>query len=204
MYVFFFRIQVCAGVHNGVRTSELDELAAETAAYMSTRHSDYSLLASRIAVSNLHKNTIKSFSETMQRLYDHVDPKSGEPLRLVSSEFIEAVRDHKDIIDASIIYDRDFSYNYFAFKTLERSYLLRADGQVLERPQHMLMRVSIGIHGRNIESVLETYEHLSLKNFTHASPTLFNAGTPLRQLSSCFLLTTVDDSIEGIFDTLKR
>mmetsp|Transcript_5309 Transcript_5309/g.15859 ORF Transcript_5309/g.15859 Transcript_5309/m.15859 type:complete len:782 (+) Transcript_5309:160-2505(+) len=196
--------KVCAGVYNGVRTSELDELAAETAAYMSTRHYDYSLLASRIAVSNLHKNTTKSFSETMQALFDVRDPKTGKNIALVSKEFVDVVMAHRDELDASIIYDRDFSYNYFAFKTLERSYLLRENGKVVERPQHMLMRVALGVHKDDIPRVLKTYEHLSMKDFTHASPTLFNAGTPRQQLSSCFLLNMVDDSIEGIFDTLKR
>mmetsp|Transcript_1285 Transcript_1285/g.3787 ORF Transcript_1285/g.3787 Transcript_1285/m.3787 type:complete len:782 (+) Transcript_1285:402-2747(+) len=196
--------KVCAGVYNHVSTSELDELAAETAAYMSTRHHDYSLLASRIAISNLHKNTTKSFSGTVQLLHGNVDMRTGKPAQLITDEFFENVMRHREILDASIIYDRDFSYNYFAFKTLERSYLLSANGKVVERPQHMLMRVAVAIHGDDIDGVLETYEHLSLKNFTHASPTLFNAGITRAQLSSCFLLDMIDDSIEGIFDTLKR
>ncbi|KAA8496054.1 Ribonucleoside-diphosphate reductase large subunit [Porphyridium purpureum] len=196
--------KVCAGVYDGVHTSELDDLAAETAAYMSTRHSDYSLLASRIAVSNLHKNTLKSFSQTVTLLYDFVLPKTGQKAPLISDDAYDVIQKHAETLDAAIIYDRDFCYDYFGFKTLERSYLLRMNGQVVERPQHMLMRVAVGIHMHDIPSVLETYEMLSQKFFTHASPTLFNASTPRPQLSSCFLLTMKEDSIEGIYDTLKR
>ena len=196
--------KVCAGVYDGVHTYELDELAAETAAYMSTRHHDYSVLAARIAVSNLHKNTEKLFSAVMERLHAYRSPKTGQPAPLVSVEAIEVVRAHAEQLDGAIIYDRDFSYDYFGFKTLERSYLLRIDGKVVERPQQMLMRVAIGIHMHDIEAALETYDYLSRKYFTHASPTLFNAGTPRPQLSSCFLLTMTEDSIEGIYDTLKR
>jgi len=196
--------KVCAGVYDGVTTSELDDLAAETAAYMSTRHSDYSLLASRIAVSNLQKNTLKSFSETIQLLYDYKMPKTGSPAPLISDVVYKLAMENAAKLDSYIIYDRDFSYDYFGFKTLERSYLLRLDGKVVERPQHMLMRVSLGIHMTDIEAALETYDMMSQKYFTHASPTLFNAGTPRPQLSSCFLLTMKEDSIEGIYDTLKR
>lgn len=196
--------KVCAGVYDGVHTSELDELAAETAAYMSTRHHDYSILAARIAVSNLHKNTEKSFSAVMERLYVYRSPKTGEPAPLIADDVIDIVRRHAERLDGAIIYDRDFSYDYFGFKTLERSYLLRIDGKVVERPQQMLMRVAIGIHKEDIDAAMETYDYMSRKYFTHASPTLFNAGTPRPQLSSCFLLTMTEDSIEGIYDTLKR
>lgn len=196
--------KVCTGIFDGVTTSALDDLAAETAAYMSTKHHDYSLLASRIAVSNLHKNTTKSFSETVEILHAYVSPHTKVDAPLVSDELYNFVMENRDTIDAAVIYDRDFSYDYFGFKTLERSYLLRMNGKVMERPQHMLMRVACGIHGADLESALETYNALSSKLFTHASPTLFNAGTCRPQLSSCFLLTMTDDSIEGIYDTLKR
>jgi ribonucleoside-diphosphate reductase alpha subunit len=196
--------KVCMGVYDGVTTSELDDLAAETAAYMSTKHHDYSLLAARLAVSNLHKNTTKSFSDTVARLHGYVSPKNNQPAPLIADEAAAFVAKHAELLDAAIIYDRDFSYDYFGFKTLERSYLLRIDGRVIERPQHMLMRVSVGIHLGDLDSILETYDAMSSKLFTHASPTLFNAATPRPQLSSCFLLTMTEDSIEGIYDTLKR
>eukprot|EP00871_Galdieria_phlegrea_P003490 jgi/Galph1/4141/GphlegSOOS_G2853.1 len=196
--------KVCAGVYNGVTTSELDDLAAETAAYMSTKHHDYSLLASRIAVSNLHKNTLKSFSKTIELLYRYQSPKTGTAAPLIADDVYEIVMQNAQLLNDAIIYDRDFSYDYFGFKTLERSYLLRIDGKVIERPQHMLMRVAVGIHKQDMDAALETYDNMSRKYFTHASPTLFNAGTPRPQLSSCFLLTMTEDSIEGIYDTLKR
>lgn len=196
--------KVCAGVYDGVTTSELDDLAAETAAYMSTKHHDYSLLASRIAVSNLHKNTVKSFSETMDKLFSFLLPITKVPAPLVSQDVHDFVMKNRDTLDSAIIYDRDFSYDYFGFKTLERSYLLKLNGNIVERPQHMLMRVAVGIHVGDLEAVLGTYDALSNKMFTHASPTLFNAGTCRPQLSSCFLLTMTEDSIEGIYDTLKR
>lgn len=196
--------KVCAGVYDGVTTSELDDLAAETAAYMSTKHHDYSLLASRIAVSNLHKNTVKSFAETVEKLYNYKLSTTGTDAPLVSHLVYEFVMKNRDTLDDAIIFDRDFSYDYFGFKTLERSYLLRIDRKVVERPQHMLMRVAVGIHLGNMDAVLETYDALSKKLFTHASPTLFNAGTCRPQLSSCFLLSMTEDSIEGIYDTLKR
>lgn len=197
-------MKVCTGVYDGVTTSELDDLAAETAAYMSTKHHDYSLLASRIAVSNLHKNTVKSFSETVDRLLNYRLPVTDAPAPLVAEDVHEFVMKNRDTLDAAIIYDRDFSYDYFGFKTLERSYLLRINGKIVERPQHMLMRVAVGIHLGDMEAVLGTYDAMSNKLFTHASPTLFNAGTCRPQLSSCFLLTMTEDSIEGIYDTLKR
>lgn len=196
--------KVIAGLYDGVTTTELDNLAAETAASMTTKHPDYATLAARIAVSNLHKNTQKSFSGTMKRLYNYVDPKTGENAALISKETYDTIKKHAAELDGAIIYDRDFGYDYFGFKTLEKSYLLKMEGKIAERPQHMLMRVSVGIHGEDIESVISTYNLLSERWFTHATPTLFNAGTPKPQMSSCFLLTMQDDSIEGIYDTLKQ
>ncbi len=196
--------KVITGLYDGVTTTELDNLAAETAASMTTKHPDYAVLAARIAISNLHKNTQKSFSTTMRRLYNYIDPKTGENAALLSKEVYDVIKKHASELDAAIIYDRDFGYDYFGFKTLEKSYLLKLDGKIVERPQHMLMRVSVGIHLDDIESVLHTYNLLSERWFTHATPTLFNAGTPKPQMSSCFLLTMQDDSIEGIYDTLKQ
>ena len=196
--------KVIDGLYDGVSTQELDELASETAATLTTKHPDFATLAARIAVSNLHKTTSKSFSSTMKRLYTYVNPKTGENASLLSKEVYGVINKNAALLDSSIIYDRDFSYDYFGFKTLEKSYLLRLDGKVVERPQHMLMRVAIGIHMDDIDSVLETYNLLSEKWFTHATPTLFNAGTPKPQLSSCFLLTMKEDSIDGIYDTLKQ
>ena len=196
--------KVIDGLYDGVSTQELDELAAETAATLTTKHPDFATLAARIAVFNLHKTTSKSFSSTMKRLYTYVNPKTGENASLLSKEVYGVINKNAALLDSSIIYDRDFSYDYFGFKTLEKSYLLRLDGKVIERPQHMLMRVASGIHMDDIDSVLETYNLLSEKWFTHATPTLFNAGTPKPQLSSCFLLTMKEDSIDGIYDTLKQ
>ena len=196
--------KVINGIYDGVTTVELDNLAAETAATMTTRHPDYAVLAARIAISNLHKVTSKSFSNTMKRLYTYIDPKTGENASLIATDVYGVIKKNAALLDSSIIYDRDFSYDYFGFKTLERSYLMKLDGKVVERPQHMLMRVAIGIHKDDIEAALETYHLLSEKWFTHATPTLFNAGTPKPQLSSCFLLTMKDDSIDGIYDTLKQ
>lgn len=196
--------KVIEGLYDGVSTQDLDNLAAEIAATMTVKHPDYAKLAARIAISNLHKTTSKSFSNTMKRLYTYVDPKTGENAPLVSKETYGIVKAHAATLDSNIIYDRDFSYDYFGFKTLERSYLMKIDGKIIERPQHMLMRVAVGIHGEDIEKAIETYNLLSEKWFTHATPTLFNAGTPKPQLSSCFLLTMKDDSIDGIYDTLKQ
>eukprot|EP00884_Botryococcus_braunii_P001969 jgi/Botrbrau1/11773/Bobra.0195s0098.1 len=196
--------KVTTGVYKGVTTSELDELAAETAASMTATHPDYATLAARIAVSNLHKNTLKSFSETVKMMHSHRNAKNGEPAPLVAEDVYQLIMEHASRLDSEIIYDRDFDYDYFGFKTLERSYLLRINGKVVERPQHMLMRVAVGIHKENIERVVETYRLLSERWFTHASPTLFNAGTPRPQLSSCFLICMKNDSIEGIYDTLKE
>ncbi|RLN12932.1 ribonucleoside-diphosphate reductase large subunit-like [Panicum miliaceum] len=196
--------KVCAGVYKGVTTSQLDELAAETAAAMTASHPDYASLAARIAVSNLHKNTKKSFSETIKDMYMHFNERSGLTAPLVADDIYEIIMKNAARLDSEIIYDRDFDYDYFGFKTLERSYLLKLAGKVVERPQHMLMRVSVGIHKEDIESAIKTYHLMSQRWFTHASPTLFNAGTPRPQLSSCFLICMKDDSIEGIYDTLKE
>jgi len=196
--------KVIEGLYDGVTTSELDNLAAETAASLTTKHPDYALLASRIAVSNLHKNTVKSFSETMSLLYHYIDPKTGKPAPLIADDVYEVIQANAMELDSHIIYDRDFSFDYFGFKTLEKSYLLKLNGKIAERPQHLFMRVAVGIHKHDIESVIKTYDLLSERWFTHATPTLFNAGTPKPQMSSCFLLTMKDDSIEGIYDTLKQ
>lgn len=197
-------MKVINGLYDGVSTQELDNLAAEIAATLTTRHPDFAKLAARIAVSNLHKVTSKSFSNTMKRLYQHVDPKNGQNAPLISKETWKIIKEHAAELDEAIIYDRDFSYDFFGFKTLERSYLMKIDGKTVERPQHMLMRVAVGIHGNDIPAAIETYNLMSEKWFTHATPTLFNAGTPKPQLSSCFLLTMKDDSIDGIYDTLKQ
>jgi len=195
--------KVIQGVYPGVTTQELDELAAQTAASLSTQHPDYSNLAARISVSNLHKETTDKFSDLTQKFYDYIHPRTGEPAPLVSKEYYQIVMKHKDIFDSAIVTERDFEYDYFGFKTLEKSYLLKLNGRVAERPQMMLMRVAIGIHGEDVERAIETYNMLSLKYFTHATPTLFNAGSENPQMSSCFLLTMKADSIDGIYDTLK-
>jgi ribonucleoside-diphosphate reductase subunit M1 len=218
--------KVISGVYGGVTTAQLDDLvslpacpsprsfpttnsltrrsqAAETAAYMTVTHPDYAILAARIAVSNLHKQTKKQWSAVVSDLYHYVNPKNGRPSPMIAKETYECVMRHKEELDSAIVYDRDFNYQYFGFKTLERSYLLKLDGKIVERPQHMIMRVAVGIWGDNVERVIETYNLMSNKFFTHASPTLFNAGTPQAQLSSCFLVDMKDDSIEGIYDTLK-
>ena len=197
-------MKVINGLYDGVSTHELDNLAAEIAATMTTRHPDFAKLAARIAVSNLHKTTSKSFSNTMKRLYQHVDPKTGQNAPMISKETWKVIRNHAAELDDAIVYDRDFSYDFFGFKTLERSYLMKIEGKVVERPQHLLMRVAVGIHGEDIKAAIETYDLLSEKWVTHATPPLFNAGTPKPQLSSCFLLTMKDDSIDGIYDTLKN
>ncbi len=197
-------MKVIEGIYAGVTTSELDNLAAEVAASLTTKHPDYALLASRIAISNLHKNTKKSFSETMRDLHDYVDPRTGLPASLIADDVFKVICDNAELLDSTIIYDRDFGYDFFGFKTLEKSYLLKLNGKVVERPQHMLMRVAIGIHKEDIDAAIETYTLMSERWFTHATPTLFNAGTPKPQLSSCFLLSMKGDSIEGIYDTLKQ
>ncbi len=197
-------MRVIEGLYDGVTTSELDNLAAETAASMTVSHPDYALLAARIAVSNLHKNTKKSFSETIVDMYNYINPRTNQASPLIADDVFEVIMNNAERLDSTIIYQRDFNYDFFGFKTLERSYLLKIDGKIVERPQHMLMRVSVGIHLDDIDSVIETYELMSKKFFTHATPTLFNSGTPKPQMSSCFLLTMQDDSIEGIYDTLKQ
>src|ERR1700744_823272 len=196
--------KVIEGLYDGVTTSELDNLAAETAASLTTKNPDYALLASRIAVSNLHKNTVKSFSETMRKLYEYTDEKTGKNASLIAEDVWQVIKDNAELLDSTIIYDRDFGFDYFGFKTLEKSYLLKVDGKIVERPQHLFMRVSVGIHKNDVDSVIKTYNLMSERWFTHATPTLFNAGTPKPQMSSCFLLTMKDDSIDGIYDTLKQ
>ena len=196
--------KVIQGLYDGVSTTELDNLAAETAASMAVIHPDYALLAARIAVSNLHKNTDKSFSNTIDVLYHYIDPITNQKAGLIGEETYNIIKENADRLDSAIIFDRDYDFDYFGFKTLERSYLLRTHGHVVERPQHMLMRAAVGIHGNDIESAIETYNLMSEKWFIHATPTLFNAGTPKPQLSSCFLLSMTDDSISGIFETLSR
>ena len=196
--------KVIQGVYAGVTTVELDELAAQTAASFATQHPDCSILAARICVSNMHKMTKKVFSENVEKFRNYVHPKTGEPAPLISEEVYDVIMANKDRLDASIIHTRDFEFDYFGFKTLEKSYLLKLDGKIAERPQHMLMRVAVGIHMNDIDRVIETYNLLSEKFFTHATPTLFNAGTPNPQMSSCFLLAMKEDSIDGIYDTLKN
>lgn len=196
-------MKVIEGIYDGVTTTVLDNLAAEVAAAKTIDHPDYALLASRIAVSNLHKETKKSFSEVMEDLYKYVDPKTGQRASLIADDVYEVIQNNKEVLDSSIIYDRDFRYDYFGFKTLTRSYLLRTHGEIAERPQQMLMRVAVGIHKNDLQQAIKTYNLMSEGWFTHATPTLFNAGTPKPQMSSCFLLTMKEDSIEGIYETLK-
>ena len=196
--------RIISGIYEGVTTAELDNLAAETAAYMTTIHPDYGTLAARLAISNLHKQTTKQFSQVISDLYHWINPSTGKHAPMISKRVYDIVMKHKDLLNSTIVYDRDYSYNYFGFKTLERSYLLKINGKVAERPQHLLMRVALGIHLDDIDSVIQTYNLMSLRYFTHASPTLFNAGTVRPQMSSCFLIAMKEDSIEGIFDTLKE
>jgi len=196
--------KVIAGIYDRVTTVALDNLAAEVTASMTSTHPDYAILAARIAISNLHKVTSQSFSNTMKRLYTYIDPKTGENASLIAKEVYSVIKEHAALLDHTVDYTRDFGYDYFGFKTLERSYLMKLDGKVAERPQHMLMRVALGIHQDDINAAIETYHLMSEKWFTHATPTLFNAGTPKPQLSSCFLLTMKEDSINGIYDTLKQ
>ncbi len=197
-------MRVIEGIYDGVSTSELDNLAAEIAATLTTTHPDFAKVAARIAVSNLHKNTKKSFSETVKDLHEYVNPRTGKKASMIAEDVYKIIMDNANKLDSTIIYNRDFGYDFFGFKTLERSYLLKINGQIVERPQHMLMRVSIGIHKEDIDAAIETYELMSKRFFTHATPTLFNAGTPKPQMSSCFLLQMQDDSIGGIYDTLKQ
>jgi ribonucleoside-diphosphate reductase alpha subunit len=196
-------MKVIEGIYDGVSTSDLDNLAAEVAAAKTIDHPDYALLASRIAVSNLHKETKKTFSEVMDDLYHYIDPKTGQKASLLAEDVYNVIMENKDLLDSSIIYDRDFRYDYFGFKTLTRSYLMKLNSKIAERPQQMLMRVSLGIHKNDVQAAIKTYNLMSEGWFTHATPTLFNSGTPKPQMSSCFLLTMKQDSIEGIYDTLK-
>jgi ribonucleoside-diphosphate reductase alpha chain len=196
-------MKVIEGIYDGVSTSDLDNLAAEVAAAKTIDHPDYALLASRIAVSNLHKETKKTFSEVMSDLYYYIDPKTNQKASLLADDVFNIIQEHKETLDSSIIYDRDFRYDYFGFKTLTRSYLMKLNGKIAERPQQMLMRVALGIHKSDVESAIKTYHLMSEGWFTHATPTLFNSGTPKPQMSSCFLLTMKEDSIEGIYETLK-
>jgi ribonucleoside-diphosphate reductase alpha chain len=196
--------KVIAGVAPYIKTSVLDQLAMETAASLTTKHPDYSVLAARIAITALHKETKKSFSETVEDLYKYVNPKTGKKSPIVSESFYNIVRKYADELDSAIVHSRDHNFDYFGFKTLEKSYLLKINGVVAERPQYMYMRTAIQIWGENLEKVIETYNLLSEGYYTHATPTLFNSGTIRPQLSSCFLLDTESDSIEGIFNTLKE
>ncbi|MAK04710.1 MAG: ribonucleoside-diphosphate reductase subunit alpha [Euryarchaeota archaeon] len=195
---------VIEGLYDGVTTKELDELAAETSASLVSNHPDYSKLAARIAVDDLHRSTKDCFSDLIEDLYAYIDPETKKHAPLISDNILEVIRENKEVLDNHIDYSRDFNYDYFGFKTLSRSYLLKLNGEVAERPQHMLMRVAVGIHSNDIEKALETYDLMSEGWFTHATPTLFNAGTTKPQLSSCFLLTMQDDSLEGIYNTLHQ
>lgn len=188
---------------SGIKTSELDTLSAETCAYMSLVHPDYSKLASRIEISNLHKETEDDFVKVLDQL-DQMKDKAGRAAGLISKDVLRVARANADKINAKLDYSRDFNYDFFGFKTLEKSYLLKKDGRIAERPQHMLMRCALGIHLDDVESAFETYDLMSQMWFTHATPTLFNSGKPQPQMSSCFLLAMKEDSIEGIFDTLKQ
>ena len=196
--------KVIEGIMPDIKTQVLDQLAMETAASLATKHPDYSILAARLAITNLHKETKKSFSETVTDLYKYIDPKTGKHSPIVSENFHNIVKKHADEIDSAIVHSRDHNFDYFGFKTLEKSYLLKLDGKVAERPQYMYMRTALQVWGENLEKVIETYNTLSEGYYTHATPTLFNSGTGRPQLSSCFLLDVENDSIEGIFNTLKE
>ena len=196
-------IKVIDQLYDNIQTTKIDELTAEQCASMSSIHPDYTKLASAIVISNLHKNTSNCYYETTKKLYDYRDSNNNS-FRLIKSSIMEIIETHKDTINAMIDYERDYFFDYFGFKTLERAYLMRCNKIIIERPQHLIMRVAITIHGVNMEKVKETYDLMSQKYFIHATPTLFNAGTPRPQLSSCYLLGMEDDSIEGIFNTLKE
>ena len=192
------------GLYDGVTTRELDQLAAETAASLASQHPDYSRLAARICVDDLHRSTKGTFTDVITDLREYIDPESGMHAPLISEEVYGIIMKNAETLNNHIDYSRDHNYDYFGFKTLERSYLLRLNGEIAERPQHMLLRVAVGIHHENISKALETYDLMSQGYFTHATPTLFNSGTPTPQMSSCFLLTMQDDSLDGIYDTLKQ
>uniref|UniRef100_A0A6C0LRD6 ribonucleoside-diphosphate reductase n=1 Tax=viral metagenome TaxID=1070528 RepID=A0A6C0LRD6_9ZZZZ len=197
-------IKVVQGLYDGVTTVQLDNLAVETATYLTMTHPDYSKLAARIAVSSLHKMTSNKFSSVMDSLYNYVNTKTGKWSPLIADDIIECIRSNADVFDDVINYEKDLEYDIFGYKTMEKSYLSRINGDIVERPQHMLMRVAIGIHCPDVDAAIETYKLLSQKKFTHATPTMYNAGTKNPQMSSCFLLKMKDDSIEGIFDTIKN
>ena len=197
-------IKVIEGIYDGVKTTELDNLASEVCATMTVNHPDYAKLAARISISNLHKETKKVFSEVIEDLYNYIDPNTNKKGPLIADDVYDIISKNKEQLNSAIVYDRDFNYDYFGFKTLERSYLLKINKVIAERPQHMLMRIAIGIHKVDVKAAIQTYNLMSEKYFTHATPTLFNAGTPRPQLSSCFLLALKEDSIDGIYDTLKQ
>lgn len=196
-------MKVIDQLYDNIQTTKIDELTAEQCASMSSIHPDYTKLASAIVVSNLHKNTSDCYYETIKKLYDYRDTNNNS-FRLIDEGIMGIVEDNKAIINSFIDYERDYAFDFFGFKTLERAYLMRCNKIIVERPQHMLMRVAITIHGSNMEKVKETYDYMSQKYFIHATPTLFNAGSPRPQLSSCYLLSMESDSIEGIFNTLKE
>ena len=194
--------KVCGRIFNGVKTSELDELAAQLCSSMMIENPDYGALAARIIISNHHKNTSPSFSETIQIMYDNKDIE-GNPSPLVNDKLYEVVMNNKEKLNSYIDHNRDYTLDYFGFKTLERAYLTKVNGRIVERPQYMWMRVALGIHGDDFKDALQTYDLMSQKYFTHATPTLFNAGTRHQQMSSCYLLSMEDDSLEGIYNTVK-
>lgn len=196
--------KVASAVRDGITTKELDDLVAETAATMTVQHPDYGILAGRIAADNLQRTTLDSFVDTIEKLYNYTHPRNGLPFPLIADDVYEIVQKHGQELEKAIDYSRDFGYDYFGFKTLEKSYLQKMDGVVVERPQHMIMRVALGIHKGDIDNVIKTYNLMSKKYMTHASPTLFNAGTTHPQMSSCFLVAMKDDSLDGIYDTLKE
>ena len=197
-------IKVVQGLYDGVTTVQLDNLSVETAAYLTMTHPDYSKLAARIAVSSLHKMTSDKFSSVMESLYSYVNKKTGKWSPLIADDVINCIRENADTFDSAIDYNKDLEYDIFGYKTMEKSYLSRINGEIIERPQHMLMRVAIGIHFPDVDAAIESYKFLSQKKFSHATPTMYNAGTRNPQMSSCFLLKMKDDSIEGIFDTIKN
>ena len=188
-------------LYDGIPTSDIDELTAQQCASLITTHYDYGILASRIMISNHQKNTPSTFVDSINLLYNFKDIH-GKQKPLVSKILWERVNKNKSDLETMINYDRDFNIDFFGFKTLERAYLMKVNSKIVERPQHMWMRVSIGIHGSDLDKVKTTYDAMSMKLFTHATPTLFNAGTPRPQLSSCFLLSMKEDSIDGIYETL--
>lgn len=195
--------KVVSGLYDGVSSAELDQLSSETSASMITTHPDYGKLAARIAITALYKDVEKDFSRIATKLYEYINPKTGEKAGMISDEVYSVIQNHADELDGMIVHDRDFNFDYFGFMTLKKSYLLKINGQAAETPQHLYMRVAVGIWRDNLEMVQKTYDMLSQGLFTHATPTLFNAGTNRPQLSSCFLLDIDDDSIPGIYKTLS-